>query len=74
MNNEPPTSKFEVQEFNGVEIMRIADRPWNITFRHIACGTAGKLFINDEGMLDFEGDVTESAKIFVEHVIKSSKI
>lgn len=30
----------------------------------------GRLFVNDDGTLDFEGNVTESARIFFEECLK----
>jgi len=48
--------------------------PFKITFSHIeedgATREVGRFFMNDEGKLDFYGRLTESGKIFIEHVLK----
>lgn len=49
--------------------------PFKITFNHIEeDGTSreiGRFFMNDEGKLDFHGRLTESGKIFIEHVLNN---
>lgn len=42
--------------------------PFNISFHDKSNKIVGKFIIND-GKLDFEGDATESAKIFIDQVL-----
>ena len=57
---------------NNKEIAALTEKPQeqNIVFRENDNTPLGKFFINKDGVFDFEGDCTESAKVFVREIKK----
>lgn len=51
-------------------IMEMVPQPFAVSFYHEVLGLVGELSYDNEGQLDFTGNVTESAKVFFEQVCK----
>lgn len=67
---------LEIVSHPTVEIGRIQNLPPpSFTFMKSSnSDPAGRLFVNSDGKLEFEGNCEESAKIFFEHLVKWSMI
>tara|TARA_R110000823_G_scaffold229411_1_gene356449 strand:- start:1261 stop:1461 length:201 start_codon:yes stop_codon:yes gene_type:complete len=54
--------------YKDIGISKIKAQEQNIVFTENYGKYLGKFFVNKNGVFDFEGDCTESAKMFVEEV------
>tara|TARA_R110000851_G_scaffold211617_1_gene364217 strand:- start:259 stop:468 length:210 start_codon:yes stop_codon:yes gene_type:complete len=67
-------SKEKVNNTKVLGVKSIKLQEQNIVFHESDSTPLGKFFINKDGVFDFEGDCTESAKVFVREVKKSFKL
>tara|TARA_R110002153_G_scaffold152730_3_gene304433 strand:- start:325 stop:546 length:222 start_codon:yes stop_codon:yes gene_type:complete len=54
-----------------IGVLKLKTQEQNSVFHESNNTPLGKFFINKDGVFDFEGDCTESAKVFVREVKKT---
>ena len=67
-------SEEKVNNTKVLDVKSIKLQEQNIVFHESDNTSLGKFFINKDGVFDFEGNCTESAKVFVREVKKSFKL
>jgi hypothetical protein len=63
-----------MKENKQLNILKLQPQEIYIKFHEIDDTPLGKFFINKDGLFDFEGDCTESAKVFVREVKKQFNV